>query len=719
MKMKQMVLMVAVATASATVRASVAMLGEGWEFSRDGEAWERVSVPHDWAIAGPFDKTNDIQSVAIKEDGEKKANEKTGRTGALPWIGKGFYRRTVELPEGTKSAAVVFGGAMSEPEVYWDGEKVGEWKWGYTSFKVELPIDQKRRDAASPCQTHTLEVRLDNRPQSSRWYPGAGLYRPVYLVLDADDAEEAVFARPEKRARLPKIEVNESGFFVDGEKVKFRGVCLHHDLGSIGAEWNASAFRRQVRLLKEIGVNAIRTAHNQPNAELLDICDEEGIYVMAESFDAWKRAKVANGYNLWYKDWWRRDLEQLVKVCRDHPCVVMYSLGNEIAESVCPEGPRMLKEMQDYLHALDPSRPCTMGHNRPLRAAERGVNSLQDIAGANYHVFEYDATRKYARHGVLLGTETSSAISSRGFYRFPDEVRVYRDSPDGDGQVSSYDADQIDWSNLADDDLAAQEDRDWTLGQFVWTGFDYLGEPSPYNLYWPSRSSYFGIFDLAGLPKDRAWLYRSVWRGDVRTLHILPHWTWLGREGEKTPVYVYTDAPRAELFVNGKSQGVREKDKASRLDRYRLRWREVVYEPGELKAVAYYPDGTTREEVVRTADAPAALRLAIDRPQIGVKDFDGTAQLAYVTVEVVDANGTVCPDAALPLEFAVTGEAARFKGVCNGDATSLEVFTEPKMTTFHGALVVTLAAVKEGAATLTVTAPGLPPAAISITVADR
>ncbi len=693
----------------ATRAATTRPLGDGWTFSRDGADWTPVRVPHDWAIQGPFDKQHDIQVVAIKEDGEKKANEKTGRTGALPWIGRGIYRRTVELPADVTRAALVFSGAMSEPEIFWDGEKAGEWKWGYTSFKVDLPRPTPG--------AHELEVRLTNRPESSRWYPGAGLYRPVYLVLNADDAEAAVFARPEKRAALPKIEVSEKGFFVNGERVTFKGVCLHHDLGSIGAEWNASAFRRQVRLLKEIGVNAIRTSHNQPNPELLDICDEEGIYVMAESFDAWRRVKVKNGYNLWYDAWWKRDLAQLVKVCRDHPCVVMYSLGNEIWESVCPEGPAMLREMQDYLHALDPSRPCTLGNNRPLYAGKIGTQAVQDIAGANYHIYEYEATRPYARHGVILGTETASAISTRGFYRFPDVVRKYRDAPDGDGCVSSYDTDEIDWSNLADDDFAAQEDWDWALGQFVWTGFDYLGEPSPYNLYWPSRSSYFGIYDLAGLPKDRAALYRSVWRPDVRTLHILPHWTWPGRAGETTPVYVYTDAPEAELFVNGVSQGRRAKDRASRLDRYRLRWREVKYEPGELKAVAFYPDGTTRTAVVRTAGAPAALRLAIDRPRIGLANADGTRELAYVTVEVVDAAGTVCPDAALPLSFAVTGGAARFKAACNGDPTSLEVFTEPHMTTFHGALVVTLAAEKEGAATLTVTADGLPPATIGLAVA--
>lgn len=421
---------------------------------------------------------------------------------------------------------------------------------------------------------------------------------------------------------------------------------------------------------------------------------------MAESFDAWKRAKVENGYNLWYKDWWKRDLEQLVKVCRDHPCVVMYSLGNEIAESVCPEGSRMLEEMQTYLHSLDSSRPCTMGHNRPLRAAKNRVNTIQDIAGANYHIFEYEETRKYAKHGVLLGTETSSAISSRGFYRFPVESRKYRNSPDADGQVSSYDTDQIDWSNLADDDFAAQEDYDWVLGQFVWTGFDYLGEPSPYNLYWPSRSSYFGIFDLAGLPKDRAWLYRSIWRTDIGTLHILPHWTWPGREGEVTPVYVYTDAPEAELFVNGKSQGVRRKDKTSRLDRYRLRWNDVVYEPGELKVVTC--DG--RVALVRTAGEPA--RIAIAAEEDYSAPGDSTPALRFFEVSIVDKNGNLCPDAAIPLTFEVSG-AAKFKGVCNGDATSLEVFTEPKMTTFHGKLVVVVEPTATGSATLAIKGGGL------------
>lgn len=700
----------------AMLAAAVMPLGEGWEFSRDASHWEDVSVPHDWAIAGPFDKQHDIQVVAIKEDGETKETEKTGRSGALPWIGEGFYRKTLEIPEGTRKAAVVFSGAMSEPQVFWDGAKIGEWKSGYTSFAVEIPGVTSGK--------HKLEVKLHNRPLSSRWYPGAGLYRPVYLVLNADDPEEAVFGRPEKRKHLPKIEVNDAGFFVDGKSVKFRGVCLHHDLGAIGAEWNAAAFRRQIRLLKEIGVNALRTSHNQPSPELLDICDEEGIYVMAESFDSWKRVKVENGYNLWFDDWWKKDLAQLVKVCRDHPCVVMYSIGNEIWESTCKEGPEMAKAMQDFIHSLDPSRPCTLGNNHPFYAGKCGTLDVIDIAGANYHIHEYEKTRKFAKHGVVLGTETASQISSRGFYRFPDDTRIYRDSPDRDGHVTSYDTDAIDWANLLDDDFAAQERWDWALGQFVWTGFDYLGEPSPYNDYWPSRSSYFGIYDLAGLPKDRAFLYRSVWRPDVHTLHILPHWTWPGREGKETPVYVYTDAPEAELFVNGVSQGRKRKltiqecienaQKAGKkpcdigvyIDRYRLRWRDVVYAPGELRVVAHYPDGTTKEAAMRTAGEPAALRLTLDRKEISAKRAaDGTRDLAFVTVEVVDSQDNVCPNAALPLVFSVDGDAVKFKAACNGDPTSLEVFSQPKMTTFNGALVVTLEAQASGSATLCVSCP--------------
>ena len=730
-----------------------------WEFCRGAEtnrAWQAVRVPHDWAIAGPFDKEHDKQVVAIFENGEKVPMEKTGRSGALPWIGEGWYRREVEIPEGCGFASLVFDGAMSEARVFFDGAEIAFNPYGYSSFEVELP--------AAKSGKHALVVHLQNVPESSRWYPGAGLYRPVRLVTggavgvrtwgvnvrtptlqtweaDVDvrnlgkvqvavtnyvkegagpyrpwspespnlytlvtevrGADGALLDRRETRFGFRTVEFGADGFKLNGVVRKFKGVCMHHDLGPIGAEWNAAAFRRQVRKLKWIGCDSIRTSHNMPAPEQLAICDEEGMMVMAESFDCWKEVKCKNGYNRFYDEWWRRDLESLAKVCRSHPSVVMYSIGNEIPEQANEDGRDRSRTMQDFLRGMDATRPVTQGLSRWPGAGESGVAGVMDVCGLNYRLKFYDYAKGLARGGIVLGSETASTYSSRGAYYFPVETKVTAKTIREDGQCSSYDVEYAPWSNLPDDDRALQEDRPWVVGEFVWTGFDYLGEPCPYDHYWPSRSSYFGIFDLAGLPKDRAWLYRSYWKDGERTLHVLPHWTWPGREGKVTPVYVYTDADEAELFVNGKSQGTRKKDKSSRLDRYRLRWNEVVYEPGELKVVT--KDG--REATVRTAGEPAALKLEVE-------EFDARDDLRFVEVSVVDAAGNLCPGAAIPLEFAVSG-AAKYKAACNGDATSLEVFTEPRMKTFHGKLVVVLDKSGPGEATLSARGGGL---SVSVTL---
>ena len=732
----------------------------GWEFSlgSDKAVWTPVRIPHDWAISGPFDKEHDKQVVAIVQDGEKTATEKTGRSGALPWIGEGWYRRRVEVPAGAEYAALLFEGAMAEPEVFWDGVKVGEWKCGYNAFVVDVG------GRLSPGASHLLEVRCRNRAESSRWYPGSGLIRPVRLLtggrvgiapwgvnvrtptLDTWEADVelrnpgaipvsvtnyvkeggapyrpwspespnlytlvtevraesgALLDRRETRFGFRTVELSPEGFKLNGRVRKLKGVCLHHDLGAIGAAFNATAFRRQVAKLKEIGCDAIRTSHNMPAPDQVAICDEMGMMVMAESFDMWKYPKCKNGYSLFFDAWWRRDLENLVKANRSHPSVVMWSIGNEVPEQGSPAGLELTRALQSFVHGLDPTRPVTQGLDRWPNAIKSGVAGEMDLTGLNYRLRFYDAARKVAKNSIVLGSETASTVSTRGHYYFPVKEGREHESPHADGQCTGYDVECAAWSNLPDDDRALQEDNDWVVGEFVWTGFDYLGEPSPYNEYWPSRSSYFGIFDLAGLPKDRAWLYRSWWRTDARTQHVVPHWTWPGREGRTTPVYVYTDAPSAELFVNGKSQGVRTKDKSSRLDRFRLRWNDVVYEPGELKVVASYPDGTSETAFVRTAGEPAALRLEAERGDLAAPRDDQMPDLGYVTVSVTDVRGNLCPDAALPLEFEVSG-AAKFKGVCNGDATSLEVFTESRMTTFHGQLVVVVEPTAAGSATLTV-----------------
>ncbi len=836
------------------------LLLSGWRFLRgdaqgaeaaqaDDSGWQQVTIPHDWAITGPFDKNIDIQVTRIEQNGELYATEKTGRSGSLPWVGEGWYRTEITIPEGFCSSELIFDGAMAEPRVYLDGKEVGYWAYGYNTFRLDITDFIPRDPVAGSLLPgrHTLAVHLQNIEESTRWYPGAGLYRPVRLVLhpqdylktwgtfarttmvsgvsaDATRAEEArVYVTSEivtgsKLARNQKFQVRQSlideqgntvaqgseevnggeslhvltirnarlwspenpslytlvtelllngqlcdrqetkvgirsieytadGFKLNGQVRKFKGVCLHHDLGPLGTAFYKDAFRRQVRLLKEMGCDAIRTAHNVPAPWQMDICDEMGMMVMAESFDMWVSPKVRNGYCRFFaqketpdsEPWWKRDLTNLVLVNRNHPSIVMWSIGNEIPEQGSVQGRNYTRLMQELVHQLDGTRPCTQGMDRGTAAMKVGTWQECDIPGFNYRLHVYHDGYKNSPKGIVLGTETASTVSSRGEYKFP--VQEEHGTAYSDGQISSYDLESCIWSNLPDDDWMYQDKLPWVIGEFVWTGFDYLGEPTPYDEYWPSRSSYFGIYDLAGLPKDRMWLYRSHWAPEKETLHLLPHWTWPGREGETTPVFCYTSYPEAELFVNGKSQGrLRHKDlsleeyeehriqapmpwggtstyadpnaEKSRLDRYRLRWMDVRYEPGELKVVAYDDDGNkVAEEVVCTAGKPDHIELVADRSEMPVlqTDADGNAldcpSLTFVTARIVDQAGNLCPDADVRLSFTVKGNSAAFNSCCNGDATSTEPFTAPTMKTFHGQLIIVLQNTPHpGVSTLTVKA---------------
>ncbi len=797
------------ALAALSLRGEMFALNEGWKFHRgdasgaeaaafDDSVWQTVRVPHDWAIGEAFDKMIDAQSVKVIEDGETKARLRVGRTGCLPWIGAGWYRRTVAIPAGAEHAELVFDGAMSHAVVYANGKKAGEWKHGYNSFAVDLT-------PFLPAKEIAVAVRLENPEESSRWYPGAGLIRPVKLVTGgafgferwgtfvrttrlADDGARVVVTtatRGKKPAgkcevsyrvvsekggetfratrpltgtetahaftihnprlwtpETPELYVLEETLLVDGKAVdaetvrfgirtvewrngtfelngvarKFKGVCLHHDAGPVGAAFNDAAFRRQVKLLKEIGCDSIRTSHNMPAPGQMKICDELGMMVMAESFDEWTEPKCRNGYHLHCADWWRRDVANLVRRHRNHPSVVMWSIGNEITDQRGAVGTTLSRAMQDLCHDLDPSRPVTQGHSWMPYAIDAGGVQVMDIPGVTYRLPFYGMLHDASRFGGVLGAETASTVSSRGFYAFPDEVGTDMRYPSG--QSSSYDTEYAPWSNLPDDDWAVQDDNAWTLGEFVWTGFDYLGEPYPYDAH-ASRSSYFGIYDLAGLPKDRAYLYRSRWNETSPTLHLLPHWTWPGREGKTTPVYCYTSWLEAELFVNGKSQGRIKRDPSSRLDRYRLRWRNVVYQPGEIKVVAYDAAGkAVAEKTVKTAGTPAKLVAEVDRARLAAATADGTPDLAFVTVKVVDAAGNPCPDAAPQLSFAVTG-AARFKAAENGDATSFEKLSAPTRKAFNGMCVAVVeAGATPGAARFTVSAKGLGSASVDLVVGD-
>lgn len=751
-----------------------------WQFSQTGAEWKAVTVPHDWAISGPFDKKWDLQMVAIKENGEDKPTEHSGRSGSLPWIGKGFYKTTVHIAEGTAYAELKFNGAMAAPEVSVNGKKAGHWAYGYNAFRVDITPYFHAGD-------NLIEVALENEEESNRWYPGGGIYRPVTLITHANksrldlwglqmqtlsiDGGSALIDIRHEGKDIPadallkvtvtdkggKVVANasspadgmgdfhtqlnianpqlwspetpylydvklslvadgkmldvqhqklgvrtvkfsaEGGFQLNGVTRKIKGVCLHHDLGPLGAAVNKAAIIRQIRIMKDMGADAIRTSHNMPSTMQMEVCDSMGMMVMAESFDGWKEPKVRNGYGKLWDEWWQKDITNLILNHRNHPSIIMWSVGNEIPEQWKPEGVERYKQLTALCHRLDPSRQVTCGMDQPDGTMWAGFAQVADVPGYNYRVHKYEEMMKRLPQGFLLGSETASTVSSRGEYFFPDTVAPNKEHPNG--QCSGYDVEHCWWSNLPDDDWKMQDDYNWVTGEFVWTGFDYLGEPTPYDKYWPSRSSYFGIVDLAGLPKDRFYLYRSHWNKNEHTIHLLPHWTWTGREGQVTPVYCYTDYPSAELFVNGKSQGRITKNKDSRLDRYRLRWQNVKYEKGEIKVVVYDKQGNKAgEKTVKTAGKPAKLQLTADRSTIAADGCD----LAFITVSLTDKNGTLCPDADHSLEFKVTG-AATFNSVCNGDATSLEVFTEPTMRLFHGQLVVVVqASTAPGKATLTV-----------------
>lgn len=765
-----------------------------WQFSRDSVNYKPVTIPHDWAINGPFDKKWDLQFVAIEQNGETEKTEKSGRSGALPWIGRGFYKTTIDLKKLPKTAVLEFDGAMADPHVYINGKLAGHWAYGYNAFRVDAaPYLKKGKNEIS--------VSLNNREESSRWYPGGGLYRPVQLVTNADAAtinlwgcyfrtesigngkaevsictninnvdktlsienqlldvtgkvvaqfkygdfdaqgnvvktltvDDAHLWSPEtpylyklvtrlyrnkklidqtqQKVGIRTVRVAQyDGFQLNGVSRKIKGVCLHHDLGPLGAAVNKAALIRQIRTMKDMGCDAIRTAHNMPSTWQMEVCDSMGMMVMAESFDMWIYPKCKNGYALNFKDWADKDIENLVLNHRNHPSIVMWSIGNEIPEQWSEEGRNISKHLQDLCHKFDPTRPVTQGMDRAEDALKSGFAQVMDVPGFNYRVHKYDNNIKQLPKGFLLGSETASTVSSRGVYKFPVEASDSKTYTDG--QCSSYDVEYCPWSNLPDDDWRMQDDRDYTIGEFVWTGYDYLGEPSPYDEYWPSRSSYFGICDLAGLPKDRYYLYRSHWRKDDATLHVLPHWTFPGREGETTPVYCYTSWPSAELFVNGKSQGRILKNPNTRLDRYRLRWNNVKYEPGEIKVVAYDYDGTAKgEKIIRTAGAPARIVLKADRNSISSKGED----LSFVTVSVVDKNGTPCPTATNNMKFNVSG-AGKFRAACNGDATSLVAFNSTEMPLFSGELVVVVEGLRHGTAMLSVSADGLPTATLPIEV---
>ncbi|ATA72991.1 beta-galactosidase [Capnocytophaga sp. H4358] len=798
-------------------------LEKNWKFTREDnknfsqisvndKKWQNVVVPHDWAIYGPFDIENDVQRTAIKQDGQVAPIEHSGRTGGLPFVGVGWYRTSFDVADfnSDKKVFIKFDGAMSNAEVFVNGEKAGEWHHGYNTFFLDVTPFVKAKN-------NTLAVRLENLTQQSRWYPGAGLYRNVHVIVKSKthipiwgiqlttpeieknfakiqlkteiesqnlsniEVETEIFnPKGEKIASdrkkynefivnnkiqqdiyvknpvlwdiqqpnlykavtkiyengtlkdtetttfgIRKIEIKPNdGLYLNGRKIKFQGVCMHHDLGAIGAAINEAAIRRQIRIMQDMGVNAIRTAHNMPAPEYVRIADEMGMMLALESFDEWAIPKVENGYNRYFKDWAEKDLTNLVRHFRNNPSVVMWFIGNEVEEQSVQEGAKVARWLQDIIHKHDGTRPVSNGMDRPDHVFKNNMAATMQVAGFNYRPFRYQEAYKLLPQQIILGSETASTISSRGVYKFPVERKSmpkYQDQ-----QTSSYDVEHCGWSNLPEDDWIQHEDLPYTIGEFIWTGFDYLGEPTPYYVEWPAHSSYFGAVDLAGLPKDRFYLYRSHWNKEAETLHVLPHWNWEGREGQVTPIFVYTNYPSAEVFINGKSQGKRSKDLNIPLDgsytkeaqqsferqkRYRLMWLDTKYEAGEVKVVAYDKNGkAVAEKIVKTAGKPHSLRLTADRNVITADGKD----LSFITIEAVDKDGNLCPNVNDLVTFKVSG-AGTYRAAANGDATSTDQFHLPKMHLFNGKLVaIVQSSEKAGEITFEAKSKGLKTAVIKV-----
>ena len=768
-----------------------------WQFTQDttdNPVWQDVTVPHDWAISGPFDRANDLQEVIVVQNGEKEPTWKTGRSGGLPWMGKGHYRTRVKVNKD-KFYTLVFDGAMSHADVYVNGEEMVYWPYGYNTFDCYILPHLITGDSVD------IDVYLENKPQQSRWYPGAGLYRNVHLIetdpihvptfgvlvrtpkvskefaqvtiemelnegvneLTSERINELaneglriqtdilykgkIVASAEGQKGVAEVknpqlwspetphlyvartrvfkdkdildEVNtrfgiraisytpEHGFQLNGETRKFKGVCNHHDLGPLGAAIHKDALRHQITMLKEMGCDAIRTSHNMPAPELVELCDEMGMMMMIEPFDVWNWGKTENDYNKEFNDWWKWDITNMVKHYRNNACVMLWSSGNEVWNQVLPDGIEIVTKLQDLFHELDPTRPVTNGMDQAMHVIHNGFGAAVELPGFNYRTSRYEEGYENLPQKMILGSETASTVSSRGVYKIPailKDFAMYEDY-----QSSGYDVEYCPWSGLPEQDFQLQDDYNWTLGQFVWTGFDYLGEPSPYDTdAWPSHSSYFGIIDLASLPKDRFWLYRSQWNKNEKTLHVLPHWNW--KEGDLVPVFCYTSYESAELFVNGKSYGklrFATKEETERLakgetiegvsampkvgdfvppvwgsaprpellPRYRLMWFDIPFEKGEITVVAYDAEGKeAARETIRTAGEPDHLEV------IWANENENPEELCYMTVKVVDKDGNLCPNANNLISY----EGDGFIAAANGDAACLDSFVEPRMHAFAG-----------------------------------
>ncbi|HWC58811.1 MAG TPA: beta-galactosidase GalB [Verrucomicrobiae bacterium] len=746
----------------------------------DDREWRRLNLPHDWAIEGP-----------VKQ-------EYAGETAKLKYWGPVWYRKHFQIPasDAAKNIFLDLDGAMSGSEVWLNGHPLGGWPYGYTSFELNLsPFIQFGGE-------NVLAIRLDTPPDASRWYPGGGIYRNVWLVKTAPlhvvysgtcvttpkvktsaadvqimvnvanetmkpttaSVKNEIFklnlngsrgklvatsdatglsltahltnsvtthitinrpelwsvSQPNRYVAIISIEQDgkvvdryetpfgirtmeftvTNGFLLNGQRLPIHGVCLHDDLGPLGMALNTRARERQLELLKTIGCNAIRTTHNPPSPELLDLCDRMGFVVMAEAFDAWAEAKRPGDYHLFFPEWHERDLRAFIRRDRNHPSIIMWSIGNEVYEQHDADGWKLGKQLADLVQQEDSTRPVTMALHT-VESSTNGFQNVVDVFGYNYKPTEYAAFRKNNPNLPLIGSETSSCVSSRGEYFFP--VSNDKKSGRADFQTSSYDVAAPSWAYMPDVEFKGQDQNPFVAGEFVWTGFDYLGEPTPYDhdttnrllftnpavqskwddvlkrggkIEVPSRASYFGIFDLCGFKKDRAFLYQSRWQSNVPMAHLMPqNWNWPERVGQITPVQVYTSGDAAELFLNGKSLGVKHKGPFE----YRLRWDDVIYQPGTLKVVATRNGKKWAADTVKTIGPATKLELKADRTSIRADGQD----LSFITLTIEDKNGLMVPNASNQIRFHIKGPG-EIIATGNGDATSHDSFQSPEPKAFNG-----------------------------------
>ena len=738
--------------------------------------WRRLDLPHDWAIEGDF----------------YVGNPSGASGGALPG-GIGWYRKhfTINCESTANNRYFIeFDGVYMNSTVYVNGQKVGNRPYGYSSFEYDITPYVKEGE-----NVVAVRVDNSDQP-NSRWYSGCGIYRHVWLtethpihvkhwgVYVHDGKVEVDYENPTKQkvtvkntwldaagkpASIKKprkwscedpyiykvrtqlivggkvvdeVETTtgfrdfkfdaKTGFWLNGKNFKLNGVCEHHDLGCLGAALNEDALHRKLTKLKAMGVNSIRTSHNPPAPELLNMCDTMGLIVMDESFDMWRRRKTQNDYARFFDEWHERDLSDLVLRDRNHPSVLMWSIGNEVLEqwssaeadtltleqanlilnaghdasTLAKDGERsvqslMTQHLAEIVKRYDTTRPITAGCQEPSPNNHLFKSGAIDIIGFNYHhQWAKDVPKNFPDKPFIF-SESVSALQTRGYYMMPSD-KIYTAPEqwwlpytDPSYMCSAYDNMHASWSSTHEEMWDVVKHTPYVGGQYIWTGFDYIGEPTPYGF--PARSSYFGIIDLAGFPKDVYYMYQSEWT-QKPVLHLFPHWNWI--PGDEIDMWCYyNNADEVELFINGKSQGVRRKlrdednEKMRNLNsKYHVGWR-VTFEPGEVKVVARKDGSVVGEQTIRTAGAPERIRLSVD--------YQGKTT-TFITAEVVDKDGNLCPWAEDMIYFVGEGNG-RILGTDNGCQTSMERFTSPKRKAFFGKCMV----VVSGNVTMTAKSPTL------------